>query len=247
MLQRFLLLFSLLLIPAFAIVTIKPMDIGEKALGYSGEFSFAWTSNRGNSETDTTQAGLYVQKDFNRSLYFIKGSYKYGENAGQKNIDNSFIHLRRIHKLSTHVDDEQFTQQQSDTFQNLTLRTLVGAGLRIHRGDPKKYGRFYLGLGGFYLTEKEQGLGEADYGRGNFYLSYKYAPRKDYTFALVTYYQPRMDQSSDYLQLSTAELNLAFNKSFSIRFAVNYNVNSHPLPGVNAYDYSQTTALKYKF
>jgi len=245
--RRFLPLFLLCLLPAFAIVTIKPLDIGEKSLGYSGELSFSWNSNRGNSETDATDAGLYLQYDMNSSLVFLKSSYKYGESLGVKNVDKSFIHFRRIHKLFEHLDDEQFIQQQSDTFQSLTSRTLGGMGLRVHMGDPKKSGRLYLGLGAFYLTEKEIGIISKDYGRGNFYISYKFAPQKNYNFALVSYYQPRVDQSRDYLQLSTAELNLIFSKQFSVKFSVEYNVNSLPEAGVKAYDYTQKTALKYTF
>ena len=247
MFKRLLPLYLLLLSSVFAIVTIKPIDIGEKPLGYSGELSFSWKSNRGNSEIDTTDAGIYLQRDFNNSLYFVKSSYSYGEADGTKNIDKSFVHLRRIHKLSEHFDDEQFIQQQSNAFQDLTLRTLSGAGLRVHTGDPKTSGRLYFGFGAFYLIEKERSFPEETYARSSFYLSYKYAPRKDYTFALISYYQPHIERSSDYLQLSTMELNLAFNKSFSVKFSVEYNVNSLPVLGVKPYDYSQTTAFKYKF
>lgn len=232
---------------AFAIVTIKPHDVGENPLGWSGELSFTWNSDRGNSETDTTEAGLYLQYDMNNSLVFLKGSYNYGESLGVKNIDKSFMHVRRIHKLFAHLDDEQFIQEQQDSFQSLQLRTLAGAGLRLHMGNPKKIGRLYFGLGAFYLTEKENNLAEANYGRGNFYISYKFAPQKDLTFSLVSYYQPRVDQKDDYLQLSTAELNIDFNKRFSVIFSVNYNINSLPALGVKPYDYSQKTALKYKF
>ncbi len=233
--------------PLWAIVTIKPLDVGEKRPGYSGELAFSWKSNRGNSEVDSTDAGIYLQKDFEASLYFIKGSYKYGEASGETNVDNSFVHIRRIHKLFTHLDDEQFIQQQSDEFQSLKRRTLAGTGLRVHMGEPKTSGRLYFGFGGFYLVEKEKNRLEDEYGRGNFYLSYKYTPSKDVTFALVSYYQPRMDQSSDYLQLSTMELNIAINSSFAVKLSIEYNVNSLPEPGVKAYDYAQTTAFKYKF
>ena len=232
---------------AFAIVTIKPLDVNEKPQGFSGELSFSWASNRGNSEIDTTEAGLYLQHDRNNSLAFIKSSYSYGEAAGVKNIDKSFIHFRHIHKLSSHFDDEIFIQKQRDLFQKLNSRVLAGAGLRIHAGDPKKMGRIYLGAGAFTLTEEEQTVAKNSYERGNFYLSYKYAPQKNYTLALVSYYQPRTDRSSDYLQLSTAELNLAITKEFSIKLSVQYNVNSMPETGVSAYDFAQKTALKYSF
>lgn len=245
--QLFLLLILAFCTHSLAIVTIKPMDINEKPLGFSGELSLSSNSNRGNSDTDATDTGVYLQYDRNNSLIFLKSSYKYGKTLDVKNIDKSFIHLRRIHKLVSHLDDEQFMQQQSDTFQSLNSRTLGGMGLRVSMGNPKKSGRIYIGLGAFYLTEKEVGSVSKDYGRGNLYISYKFAPQKRYDFSLVSYYQPRVNQSHDYLQLSTAELNLAFNKQFSIKFSVEYNVNSLPEVGVKAYDYSQKTALKYTF
>lgn len=244
----FLLLLNLSLCTyAFAIVTIKPIDIKEHPVGFSGELSFNWNLNRGNSDIDTTDAAVYIQYDMNNSLAFIKSSYSYGESAGTENLNKSFIHFRHIHKLSQHFDNELFIQQQSDAFQALTSRTLGGLGLRSHAGDPKKSGRIYFGFGAFLLTEKEILKEEDSYARSNVYISYKYSPRKNYTLAFVSYYQPRTDDSSDYLQLSTAELNLAVNKQFSIRFSLEYNVNSRPEPTVRAYDYTQKTALKYTF
>jgi len=246
--KYFLLLLSLSLSTyAFAIVTIKPMDVNEKPLGFSGELSFNSGLNRGNSDIDTTEAGLYLQYDMNNSLAFIKSSYSYGESAGVENINKSFVHFRHIHKLSKHFDDEIFIQEQSDHFQALTSRTLAGLGLRSHAGNPKNKGRIYFGAGAFLLTEKETNIEENAYARSNFYISYKYAPKKDYTVAFVSYYQPRTDRSHDYLQLTTAELNLAFTKHFSVRFSIQYNVNSLPEPGIRAYDYAQKTALKYTF
>jgi hypothetical protein len=231
----------------FAIVTVKPLDIGEKPEGYSGELSFSWNVNEGNSNTDARSAGLYLQQDYNESLLFIKASYDYGESLGTNYMDKSFLHARRIHRLYEHIDDEVFMQEQSDAFQSLTSRTLVGAGLRWHNGDANKSGRFYLGLGAFYLTELETNLPEEHYARANFYFSYKYAPSNQYTFAFVSYYQPRADDTSDYLLLSTGEINIALSEKLALKFSMSYNVNSDPALGVVPEDYSQNTAIKYTF
>lgn len=231
----------------FAIVTIKPLDIGEHPLGNSGEVTFSWKLNNGNTNTDALSAGIYLQHDFKESLYFIKTSYDYGESLGITYMDKSFIHARRIHKVIDYLDDEVFLQQQSDTFQSLTSRTLGGAGLRLYNGDINKTGRFYIGIGAFYLTEIETGIEAKNYARANIYISYKYALSKLSTFSLVSYYQPRFGDSKDYLQLTTAELTLSFTKSLALKLSVQYNVNNDPAQGVSPFDYAQTTALTYKF
>ena len=246
--KHLLVLFFLLTAPQlFAIVTIKPLDVGEDKPGFSGEFALSLDVNRGNSETDSSALGLYIKHDRNNSLIFLKSSYDHGQSAGLVNIDKSFIHVRHIHKLSKTIDDEFFIQQQNDTFQSLNSRAMLGAGLRISTGNPKKTGRIYFGIGAFYLTESETNLPIASYVRTNTYLSYKFDPKTNYNFSLVSYYQPKMSDKSDYLLQTTAEFNLNINKDLAIKLSISYNENSRPVSGVEPYDYSQTTSLKYKF
>ncbi len=245
--MRFLLTLLLTSLPLFAIVSIKPLDVGEKPAGFSGEFIFSLSNNRGNTDTDATDTGLTLQYDRNSSLLFFKASYQYGESQGVTNIDKSFGHIRHIHKLSGHWDDELFLQQQQNAFQSLNGRTLGGAGLRLNGGDPKTTGRAYLGVGAFHVIERVENISKEHFERANIYLSYKYTPKKDTTVALVTYYQPRLDDSSDYMQLSTMQIDLKVTENISFKISFDYTYDSKPALGVGTYDYSQTTALKYKF
>ena len=245
--MRFL-LFSLLLINSLlAIVSIQPRDVGEKPSGLSGDLAFSLNGTRGNTENNLIDTGASLQYDFNNSLIFFNGSYKYGVSLGIKNVDSAFYHLRNIHKLSKHFDDELFVQEQNNAFLDLTSRTIAGAGIRYSAGDSNTTGKFYLGLGAFNVTEKEIGTNLTNFNRTNIYFSYKYTPSKTTTLALVNYYQPKFTDASDYLQFSTLEFTFGLTSNLAFVITSSFKKDSKPAAGIESYDYSQSTALKYKF
>lgn len=245
--MKYLLLLLFCLESLFAIVTIKPADVGEKKPGISGAVLLSLNTYRGNTDTDATDIGGVIQFDTNHTVSFIKASYSYGEANGITNTNKAFIHTRNIYALFKDMDSELFYQLQNNAFQNLNLRMLLGMGARLHVGDPLFSGRGYLGLGIMHVTEEEQNSAQNDFEHYNIYLSYKLTPYPDMTLALVSYYQPRINDASDYLLLSTAEFDYAINKKLTLTFSVNYSVDSKPASGVKPEDFSQHTALNFKF
>ena len=245
--KKFLLAVCILHSYLFAIVSIKPLDIGEESVGFSGDVMLAVSSNRGNSDTDAIDTGLALQYDANQTLTFIKASYKYGEANSETNIDKSFIHLRNIYKISTHFDWESFAQHQRNAFQSLTSRLLLGGGTRINGYLPLLGGKAYFGLGAFHVQEEETSLEITRFTRANIYLSYKLKATKNLSMAVVSYYQPRFGNTEDYLLLTTAQFDFTINKSFALKLSINHIMDSIPAQGVSTYDFSQTTALKYNF
>ncbi|MDH5464228.1 MAG: DUF481 domain-containing protein [Thiovulaceae bacterium] len=231
----------------FAIVSIKPVDIGEKNSGFSVDMMASWSSNQGNSETESFNFGNAIQYDAKQTLTFINASINYGTAKGETNVDKGFIHLRNIYKIVNHLDWETFVQRQRNAFQSLTSRLLLGGGMRINGQLPLIGGKAYLGLGAFHVKEEETSLATKNFARANIYLSYKLKATKNLSLALVSYYQPRFTDLSDYLLLTTTQFDLKINKRFSLLLSINHTMDSLPAQGVSSYDFSQTTALKYKF
>lgn len=241
----FLLFFTLNML--FAIVDIKPVDVGEKEQGFSGEVLLALSNYRGNTNTDATDVGTTLRYDTNKSVTFMKGSYNYGEANGVRNINKAFVHVRNIYEFLPKMDNELFYQLQSNEFQNLVSRELLGIDERFHVGDPIFSGRGYLGVGLMHVREIETGKSVTNYERYNIYLSYKFAPRPNITLAFIAYYQPRLDDFSDYLVLSTGQIDIVLTQKLTLKMTLNYSEDSQPAAGVEPYDFSQKTALSYKF
>lgn len=240
-------LFLVLLTSVHAIVTIKPVDVGGKKAGLSGELVGAYSIHKGNTDLSATDIGGAIQLDTNTTVSVVKASYKRGDAKEVLTINQGFLHARFITTVHSVFDGEMFVQEQFNTFTKLISRTLLGTGTRINIGQATTYGKGYLGLGGFYAAELEENTPFDYYVRGNIYLSYTYDYQKVISVALVGYYQPRVTNFSDFLVLSTGQLELKLHKKLSLLLSFTFNYDSKPATGISSYDVAQTTALKFHF
>ena len=233
-------------LPLEAVISIKPVDVGEKS-GFFGEVAFAYSSNRGNTMIDQFDTGVLLGYDTRTTASFLRADYSYGEANDVKTIQKAFAHARHIRNILSNTDWELFAQEQTDLFQKLISRTLLGTGGRFSVGDPFLSGRGYLGVGIMQVREEEQLTLAIFFTRYNLYLSYKLLPTEAISVALELYYQPNIVDFSDYLVSSTAQAKIALHKKLSLIITLSYQVNSQPAAGVNSQEFAQKTAINYSF
>ena len=188
----------------------------------------------------------------NNSSYLIWGDlvFDYGEASGETNTNKSYAHIRLIHTFLDikELNYEAFFQSETNEFTKVESKFLGGGGLRLHE-NMKKYGNLYFGLGCFFETieytttvdKHENNL------RMNSYASYTKTFNKTSKLSYVLYYQPNVENFSDYILSSGLELQVVLYKELYLSFVFYYDVDGEPAVGVEESDVTQKTSLIYKF
>lgn len=240
------LIFLIFFTYSFAIVSIEPKDIGEKEPGVSGEIGASLEINRGNTDTTSTSISARVQIDKDHCLCFATLSYEYGESSGEKNKDRAFLHLRHLEKINEDNVWEFFGQLQKDEFKDQKLRALLGTGER-YRFYNNNDGKAYLGIGAFFEREKIENEDKKDYFRGNFYISFKKRFNENVKMAFISYYQPKLDEFSDYESINSLEFTVKLSDKLNLLILTKYDYDSRPPKDIKKYDFSQKIGISYNF
>jgi hypothetical protein len=245
------LLLLLISLQLFAIVTIKPREVGEKP-GISGSVSGSFETKRGNTDKDNYAAALQLQYDSN-STYLVWGMVDgaYGESSGVTDTNELYGHLRYIRNIrGKWLAYEVFSQLEEDEFKAIKDRILFGADYRIKLMRPKgEWGGLFVGLGAMleyigYTTSVDPAERNV---RLNSYLSYSLVFNSDSRFVLNGYYQPKIDDFSDYIVTLAGELEVRIYKQLFIGITSTYAHDSKPAVGVKEDDFSQRTFFELKF
>ncbi len=249
--KKLLLTSFLITAPLLAVVNIAPVDVGAKP-GLSGHIAGTATTKRGNTEKDEYSGDLKIQYDEGTD-YVAWGvlSYNYGEASGVSNEDKAYAHLRFIHKL--YGDDwcgELFAQTQNDKFRSIQARTLGGAGIRWRFFNTEAWGRGYAGLGAFYeyVDYSDSQINPTENtARLNSYAAYTKGFGEASRLSYIGYYQPRLNETGDYIVSQTLELKLKIYLQLSLSFKFDYDYDAAPPAGVKKEDIVQTTSLVWDF
>lgn len=244
---------SLISSNSFAIVNMQGLHFGEdRKLGISGDVEFLFNGTSGN--TDTTKTSLESQINWISQEYInlLVLGYKDGKANGVTNIDNSFAHYRHVHQINTKIDWEAFTQIEQNQFTRLAYRGLVGGGLRFNVSNTSSH-KGFLGTTAFYSREKiEYSPGLTDDGvytqtRANFYFLSRYKATPTIKWANSIYYQPRMNELSDYRALFQSKVDFMITDNFDFRISLDVAYDSEPSQGVEKNDTVYSTGLKWHF
>lgn len=250
--MKFLLLITLFTIHhLFALVTISPVEIGDKPC-FSSTIEAALETKRGNSDTDSYKASARVTYDSNTTyVAWAEISGAYGKANGVENTNKLFSHARYIHALTEEtIRSEVFLQLENDEFKNINSRALGGLGARFKLQDILQNSRGYLGIGAFYedivfdnplINPSEENI------RANAYFAYSINLNNDSSIAYTLYYQPKLNELSDNVQSHELELKLSLYKNLFLKFTLSYNTDSKPAVGVDKYDFTQNTSFIFNF
>jgi len=251
--KQFVLTICLLAIaaPAHAIVNLQELHTGEPEPGFSGTLALDLSGDSGNTDKSNLSFGSLLQWQRERRSNMLLLNYDYGESQGVTSSDRGFIHLRHIEQLTAPYGWEIFGQLQNDRFARLSLRSLVGGGLRVKHRYPKRTTIF--GAGGFYEREKltevtttSDDRSSADW-RGNLYLIMDWALNEQITLYNTGYYQPRLDEPADFRLLEQAGVKVKIAERLSLRLSINLRYDSRPPQSVKDYDIHYRSGIEYSF
>ncbi len=241
----------LLSIQLFAIIVIKPREVGE-APGVTGQVSGAFETKRGNTDTDSYSGGAELQYDNNVStLVWGTVNAAYGKANGVKNTNNVYAHLRYIENIRTKaLAGELFAQIEGDEFKSIKDRILSGGDVRARLFRPKgAWGGLFLGLGAFFeYVGYSTAVDPAEHNiRFNSYLAYTLNMANASKFTLYGYFQPEVTDVTDFYSALSAELELQIYRQLYLGFVAAHTYDSTPAAGIKKQDFYQRTYLMYKF
>lgn len=248
--KNFILIIAILLTQnLFALVSIAPVEIGEKP-GFNGEVALSLETKSGNTDKESYSASTKVTYDNNVSyVTWAEISGEYGESKGTKDTNKAYSHIRYIH--TTYFEDlkaEAFAQLQSDEFRLIKSRTLGGAGVRYKLFTLFGKDKGYIGLGAFNESIRYSSHDPDENNvRLNTYFAYTMSINQNSKLSYTFYYQPKVDSFSDYVQSHEAQLKINIYKQLSLQLSVTYDFDSKPPMSVKKEDFTQKTALVFEF
>jgi len=237
---------------ANAIVSMENIHLGHPQEGFAGLFSLDLALQGGNTEQADVATGVKLQWTHQQIINFILANYEYGESDGVKNKNKGFAHYRHIHQRDAQFAWEGFTQVSSNQFTNLTLRALVGGGVRLTVGERNEKQAFFVGLGAFYEHEKldTNYPDEADTEnalRANTYLVIKYLFNEHVTLVSTTYYQPNASDIADFRAIEDLSLVSKLTEVLSLNVSIDIAHDSQPPRDVKQTDSSLKIGVEVNF
>jgi len=238
---------------AHAIVNIESLHTGEPPPGYSGAVNVSADGQSGNTEKLGVNAGARLQWHGGAVTNFAILRYSYGQTSGIEDTNKLFSHARHIRQVSAKTAYEGFIQAERNTFNRLSFRGLIGGGARLTLVETPDVKAVHLGLGGFFsreTLEKRTGLTDAgsdNTWRINSYLNYVQQLNHSVRVLSTTYYQPAVDEFSDYRLLEDATLSVKMTDTLSLNLSLNLAHDSKPPQSVKKTDTTYSTGIEYSF
>ncbi len=225
------------LAPARAQVNTEPFRKRVKSTGYSFFLQGTFDGHTGNTEGVTADGLVGAGVADRRHLAFAFASIDYSKINEVVGIDKSFAHVRYDYELTRAASWEFFVQAQSDHFQLIKIRDLVGTGPRFTLYDDGRFGLF-LGVGAMWerdVYDLAPGGPDARLqtaARMNAYLAAHATLSNGIDAVTTTYVQPRATDPSDIRILS--ESGFIFKISTWLSTAISFvgHYDSNPPPGV---------------
>jgi len=250
MFQKLLLLLFFFNTFSSAFVNLAPPVIGEKK-GLTGEASLGAKFNSGNS--DTLSLGLGAKGEYSEEewLVYMLAAYSYGESNDIQDTNDGVFHLRYVHEIAdTPYDYECFIQTEFNEFQDIKSRNIAGGNIRRDFGNLP-FDRFYVGVGLFYSYMEPDVVTELDpvYERVklNTYISFLKKVNDVFSVTYLGYYQPTVDDFSDYRIFQIVQFTTAITERTALSFDVLHKYNATPYHAIKKTDIRSTINLKYKF
>jgi putative salt-induced outer membrane protein YdiY len=219
---------------ALAITNIENDRPSLPKTGVSGSAQVGLDGKTGNQKEANYSAASKLFYRTDSEIFMLIGARAYGKTNNLKDTDETFLHSRWTHLLSSRWALESFAQWQQNEFENLNARLLAGAGGRYLIAQEEGVYSLAVGLGAF--REKET-LDLISYNttqyfwRGNSYYSYKYRLNKTLSVVNTTYLQPNLDDTQDYRMLFDLGVSLSLSNNLSLKF--NYKLTHDSRPAQN--------------
>lgn len=231
---------------ASAIEIIEPVEVGAKP-GFSGNIEGSGELQQGNTDKQSYQASLKGVWDDGQEAWLAIASAARSWSRGVMDDDALFAHLRWLRPVGLTKDKtiEVFGQYQSSRVKAISSRDLVGANLRFRVSEGVDLA--YLGAGVMEVYEEKSKEAAQWQARLNLYATLRHRIDEKFSLYAALYYQPCVDDVSDYDLIAEAKASYDISRSFSLAYKIRESVDSTPAANKRRTDLSQLLSFSYKF
>lgn len=235
---------------AFAQVNVEVLRSSLAESGAGGKIDVSITTYQGNTRGTNLGASVLFGVSDGPHLAYAHANGRYAHMGGDVQVANYFTHVRYNYRLAASVWGEALAQAESDRFRRLTLRQLLGTGVRVAVLDLLDGALYY---GATYLFEYNR-LGaeqvpvrpDVVHRLGQYVSAVVDIEDARAVASTTLYYQPRFDELTDYrlLWVSSLEFKVVGHLSAGINATVR---RENPvLAGLEPMDVTLTNTLGLK-
>ncbi len=230
------------------IVNIEKSRMQSDTTGWLGSAGAALSLIKNTQTVFSAGVDAHLQYKSEKSLYLILANYGFLKGAGNKFVDNTFLHLRYNYKLNSLIRWEVFTQYQKNVITKIKSRYLMGTGPRF-KILSNKIIRMYAASLIMFEHEKESTPAKTEHNdiRSSTYVSFTITPNNYLELISTSFFQPRLNNLSDFRILNQIGVIAKAGKRLSLRINWNYLYDSSPVPGIPSDNYAFSTGLEYEF
>jgi hypothetical protein len=214
------------------VINIEQERIKTDTTGWAGSTKISFQYTKNGPDLWTGGAYAHVQYKTKRSLYLSLTEYNLTKGSGSDFVNAGAQHFRYNYKIKDWFLAEAFTQAQFNKVLKVKIRWLLGAGPRFKVISTKP---FCLYAATLYMYEHEELYDTNIVNRNNrlsSYLAFTLKIKDNLSLLHTSYYQPKVNQFSDYRILSQSDLKISISKHFSFLFSYLYTYDTFPAIGV---------------
>lgn len=220
----------------------------EDEVGWSGQVAAAIAIAQGNTEYFELDLSAAVQYAGDRHRVRALADADRRTASGVDIAEATLIHLRHNYRLTPVVHSLLFIQAQSNPFQRIDSRFLLGLGARF---DVVRAETWEASLGASYMRESED-LTDDDSGatrrnRGSFFASVFGRLTKQVLLDAYAFYQPVITDWSNARASVGSNLDVALVGRLALVVGFRFAYNSEPAAGVEKDDMWLRTGLRFNF
>ncbi len=242
---------TLLLIFIYSFATAQILNVEKRRStqskdGWAGNIDFSGKYTKNTKEVYQFSNKALIQYKQGLKNYLILSDLKIIKKNQEDLINKGAIHLRYIKQIKDSVDIsyEIFTQTQFNAVQKINQRSLLGGDFRfkILGNDTIN---FNLGTGAMLEYEASTLNTYATAIRFTNYISFNWIISPTWKFKLITYYQPKINEMSDYRLSNETSISYQLSKQFSIVGIFNGLFDSTPIIGIPNGIYTGSLLFRY--
>lgn len=247
------LIFSILVILCLSIsLKAQVINIENKRFlndtnGWIGNIDFNFNVYNNTQQVLQFSNAVRVQYQKNRSRFILLNDVNFIK-AGNTDFANAgYQHFRYNYKIGRWITMEAFTQTQYNPVLKLNFRYLLGAGPRL-KLLKKLNARIYIAA--LYMYEYDDIVGEEINlyeHRISSYLTCSFSLFKSIDLTSTTFYQPNIENASDYRIANDSGLEIHINKHLNFKSSFNMLYDTYQPEGIPNLVYSFRNGLSIKF
>ena len=233
-------------------INTERFRISQYHLGFGGETGVGITVRTGNTDLQLISGKGRVNYNGGTFYTFLVIGGDFGWKGGEQFSNESLMHFRYVPSLSHITQLELFGQIDYNKARKLSFRKLAGSGLRLKTYRDSTI-RFNVGAGFmieneiYYLPPGSIHPSNETFVRSTNYITTEIALSENADFYSTIYYQPAVNNLSDYKILSENSVSAKISEHLDMEILFTLRHDNKPPDDTKKLDINSSFGFKYRF